>query len=172
VVIVSETAITGKADNKWFKERAKQIINELLKLGIAKNRLLIKAGQYTQKKDNELELKVFGPDVLRFFYYRKGNTRLNTKEKQRLSLLARYANEYFHSGRLVISSHTDSKGTRARNLKVSQQRGDVIKQYLVSRGVAAERIQVKAYGESRPAKSNRFPTGRAQNRRAIISFVK
>jgi outer membrane protein OmpA-like peptidoglycan-associated protein len=171
VVVISETSMIGKADNKWFQERAKQITHALSKLGIAENRLFIRAGKYTQRKDNELVFKVFGPDVLRFFYYRKGNTRLNAKEKQRLDLLARYSSEYFHSGQLVISSHTDSKGSRSGNLKISQQRGDVIKQYLVSKGVPAEQIRVKAYGESRPAKSNRFPPGRAQNRRAIISFV-
>jgi outer membrane protein OmpA-like peptidoglycan-associated protein len=33
------------------------------------------------------------------------------------------------------------------------------------------RVKVKAYGESKPIKSNRFPKGRSQNRRAIIDFT-
>jgi len=42
---------------------------------------------------------------------------------------------------------------------------------LVSQGLDEKNVQVKAYGETRPVKSNRFPKGRAQNRRVTIGFV-
>nr|WP_305907399.1 OmpA family protein [Methylomarinum sp. Ch1-1]MDP4520146.1 OmpA family protein [Methylomarinum sp. Ch1-1] len=171
LVIISETAIAGRADHKWFTRRAEQVSERLIKLGLAKSRIRIETGSYHRGNDNELVLKLFGPDALGLIYYRKGNTALTGKEKQRLRLLARYLQDYYREGRVLISSHTDSKGRRAANLKISEQRGNVVKAYLVDQGIASERLLVKAYGESRPVKSNRFPRGRAQNRRVVISFL-
>ncbi len=170
-VVVSDTAITGKADEKWFVERAKHIISQLGKLGVAASRLSIKTGVYSGGGRNELALHVFGPDSLRFIYYRKGNTALNAREKQRLDLLVRYIHETSFTGQVIIGSHTDSKGSRSGNLDISRRRGEVVKNYLETQGLDPNRISVKAYGETRPAKSNRFPTGRAQNRRVVISLV-
>ncbi len=171
VILVSATAGVGKMDKKWFGQRSKLIRDGLIKLGVDTQRIMIKSGRYSQRNDNELVLKVFGPDALRFYYYRKGNIGLSAREKQRLDLLARYIQTYFVSGKIMISSHTDSKGSRASNLNVSRKRGEVIRQYLVQKGIDADRIQVKAYGESRPVRSNRFPPGRAQNRRVIVSLI-
>lgn len=170
LILTSTTAFVGKADNKWFLRRAKQVKAQLIKLGVASSRIRIKNGMYSSAHENELVVQIFGPDALRYFYYRKGNTALNHQEKQRLDLLAQYAETYLGDGRIRIESHTDSKGSRAGNLKVSQLRGDTVRDYLVSRGLNGDRIVVKAYGESRPAKSNRFPPGRAQNRRVVVSF--
>ena len=172
VVIVSDTAMAGKQDKRWFTKRAAAIANKLKSLGIPNNKVSIKNGIQTAEKNHKIiQLSVFGPDALRAIYYRKGNVSLTQTEKQRLELLVRYAEEFQPNSYLVIKSHTDSKGSRANNLKISQKRGDEIKRYLVSKGLDKNKIQVKAYGESRPAKSNRFSTGRSQNRRAIIYFV-
>lgn len=172
VVIVSDTALAGKQDKRWFTNRATAIANKLKSLGVPNNKVSIKNGiQATETNHKIIQLSVFGPDALRAIYYRKGNVSLTQTEKQRLKLLVHYVEEFQPNSHLVIKSHTDSKGSRANNLKVSQKRGDEIKRYLVSKGLDENKIQVKAYGESRPAKSNRFPTGRSQNRRAIIDFV-
>ena len=172
VVIVSDTAIAGSRDKRWFLQRANTISEKLNKLGVAKNKITIKSGQHGAATGAKtIQLSVFGPDALKSIYYRKGNTRLTQSEKQRLDLLVYYAEAFLPASQLVIKSHTDSKGSRANNLKVSQKRGDVIKRYLVSQGMDENKVQVKAFGESKPIKSNRFPTGRSQNRRAIIDFV-
>lgn len=83
-----------------------------------------------------------------------------------------YAQVFLPDRSLIISSYTDSKGKKANNLKVSQQRGDVIKHYLIAQGMDEKKLQVRAYGERHPVKSNRFPSGRARNRREIIYFVR
>lgn len=172
VSIVSDTAIAGTIDKKWFSNRANAIASKLNGLGVAKNKVKIRNGVYsTSTSHNIIQLRVFGPDALTAIYYKKGNIKLSQTEKQRLNLLVRYAREFMPNAQLLIKSYTDSKGKRASNLAVSQKRADVVKQYLLSLGMQEERLKVKAYGESRPAKSNRFPRGRAQNRRVIISFV-
>jgi outer membrane protein OmpA-like peptidoglycan-associated protein len=172
VVIVSDTAVAGSRDKTWFLKRANIISEKLNKLGVAKNKITIKSGIHTVSRDSKtIQLSVFGPDALTAIYYRKGNTRLTQNEKQRLELLVHYAEAFLPSSQLIIKSHTDSKGSRVNNLRVSQKRGDEIKRYLVSKGMDENKVQVKAYGESNPIKSNRFPTGRSQNRRAIIDFT-
>jgi outer membrane protein OmpA-like peptidoglycan-associated protein len=68
-----------------------------------------------------------------------------------------------------IEGHTDSRGGERRNLRLSQGRAAAVRAYLVSRGVAGERMIAKGYGESMPLADNRTARGRAQNRR--VEFV-
>jgi outer membrane protein OmpA-like peptidoglycan-associated protein len=172
VVIVSNTAVAGGRDKNWFLKRANVIAGKLKGLGVPENKVKIKAGRRPVMADNKtVQLSVFGPDALKAIYYRKGNISLTQTEMQRLDLIVHYADNFLPNSQLLIRSYTDNKGSRANNLKISQKRGDVIKHYLVSKGLDDAKVRIKAYGESKPAKSNRFPTGRAQNRRAIIDFV-
>lgn len=172
LLIISDTAMAGNRDKNWFLKRANAIKKKLNEQGIPKDKIQIKTGFHVASTDNKVvQLKVFGPDALQSIYYRKGNTRLTATEKQRLGLLARYAESFLPDSQIIISSHTDAKGKRANNLRISQQRGNEIKRYLMSQGVDEKRLKVKAYGERKPVKSNRFPRGRAQNRRATIDFV-
>ena len=148
------------------------IIAKLYKLGVPKAKASINNGVYKISNSHKtIQLSVFGPDALTAIYYRKGNIKLTQTEKQRLNLIVRYAKAFMPNTNLVINSHTDSKGKQAKNLAISQKRGAEIKRYLISQGMEEEKVIIKAYGESRPVKSNRFPRGRAQNRRVIIDFV-
>jgi len=172
IIISSDTAIAGKKDKKWFLARAAVVEEKLAQLGVKKDKVTISNNAAGSASTNTklIHLSLFGPDSLNTIYYRKGNTKLTPLEKERLELLVRYSKEFVPDSQLLIKSYTDSKGKRATNLKVSQQRGDVIKRYLESKGMDKDKVVVKAYGESRPVKSNRFPNGRAQNRRVIMSF--
>jgi OOP family OmpA-OmpF porin len=68
-----------------------------------------------------------------------------------------------------ISGYTDSTGSDAYNLKLSQGRADSVMRYLVSKGVAASRLTAKGYGEAKPVADNATPEGRARNRRVELS---
>ena len=171
VIIGSVTYAMGKADKKWFAKRAREVVKALTDSGINKNRITVRANTRGIDDKQTINIQLFGPDSLAWFFYRKGNTGLSVGEKRRLDLLTKYVMEYYRQGNLIINSHTDSKGTRAGNKLISQKRGDVIKQYLLSKGIAAEKIRVKAYGESKPATSNRSHKGRAKNRRVEIELT-
>jgi len=67
-----------------------------------------------------------------------------------------------------ISAHTDSRGSDAYNMDLSQQRADSVVGYLHEGGIASERVQAKSYGESRPIADNRTAEGQAKNRRVEI----
>jgi OOP family OmpA-OmpF porin len=69
-----------------------------------------------------------------------------------------------------VQGHTDSDGTDADNLELSQERVDAIFDYLVSKGVDPDRLTRQAYGESRPIASNATAAGRALNRRVEFTI--
>ncbi|MDX2432863.1 MAG: OmpA family protein [Bacteroides sp.] len=51
---------------------------------------------------------------------------------------------------IELMSHTDSRGTPADNLELSQKRAQSVVDYLISKGIATDRLQAKGYGESQP----------------------
>lgn len=69
---------------------------------------------------------------------------------------------------IVAEGHTDSKGTDAYNLGLSERRAKAVKEYLVKAGISANRIEVVGKGESDPVASNDTEDGRAQNRRVEL----
>lgn len=67
-----------------------------------------------------------------------------------------------------IIGHTDSTGSTDLNNRLSLDRAESTRQYLVSRGVDGRRITIAGRGESEPVASNNTEAGRAQNRRVEI----
>lgn len=64
-----------------------------------------------------------------------------------------------------IQGYTDNIGSEEYNKKLSQKRADVVKSYLVSKGVSESRLKAVGYGESNPIADNKTAEGRAMNRR-------
>jgi OmpA-OmpF porin, OOP family len=70
------------------------------------------------------------------------------------------------SGKMVeLDGYASSEGTAAHNMKLSKDRAESVKTYLVNSGVEARRLKVKAYGETHPIADNSTEEGRVQNRR-------
>jgi peptidoglycan-associated lipoprotein len=68
---------------------------------------------------------------------------------------------------ITIEGHADERGTREYNLALGSRRANSVKEYLVSRGVATDRIEVISYGKERPAVLGSNEWAWAQNRRAV-----
>jgi len=66
---------------------------------------------------------------------------------------------------IEIGGHTDSKGSDKSNQKLSQRRVDSVREYLVGKGIAGNRITAKGYGEGVPVDTNNTAEGRENNRR-------
>ena len=73
--------------------------------------------------------------------------------------------------KIELQGHTDSAGADAYNLKLSQQRADAVRTYLVDQGVPDTRLVARGYGESQPVEDNTTEAGRAQNRRVVMSVT-
>ncbi len=68
---------------------------------------------------------------------------------------------------VVVQGYCDERGTREYNLALGERRANAVKQYLVSQGIAADRISTISYGKERPAVLGSNEAAWAQNRRAV-----
>jgi OmpA-OmpF porin, OOP family len=66
---------------------------------------------------------------------------------------------------LLIEGHTDSVGSESYNLKLSKERANAARAYLIQSGIEATRLESTGFGESQPVTSNATKDGRAENRR-------
>ncbi|MHB1179121.1 MAG: OmpA family protein [Daejeonella sp.] len=71
---------------------------------------------------------------------------------------------------LKLAGHTDNVGSDAANLKLSKDRAESVKSYLVSQGANSSRIEATGYGESQPISSNTTAAGRQNNRRVEFTL--
>jgi len=70
-----------------------------------------------------------------------------------------------------VTGHTDSTGSAAHNLELSERRAGAVAEYLVAQGNNYRRFQVLGMGKSQPIASNATEAGRAENRRVEIQIA-
>jgi outer membrane protein OmpA-like peptidoglycan-associated protein len=70
--------------------------------------------------------------------------------------------------KMVVEGHTDSQGQAASNQDLSQRRAQAVRDYLVTRGIASDRITAQGFGSTRSVADNTSTEGRANNRRVEI----
>jgi outer membrane protein OmpA-like peptidoglycan-associated protein len=70
--------------------------------------------------------------------------------------------------KLIVEGHTDSQGGDSYNQDLSQRRAQAVGTYLISRGIAADRVTSQGFGSSRSIADNKSAEGRANNRRVEI----
>jgi outer membrane protein OmpA-like peptidoglycan-associated protein len=70
--------------------------------------------------------------------------------------------------KMVVEGHTDSQGSVSYNQDLSQHRAQAVRDYLVTRGIAGDRIAAQGFGPTRSIADNASPEGRANNRRVEI----
>lgn len=71
---------------------------------------------------------------------------------------------------LKLAGHTDNVGSNEANLRLSKDRAEAIRSYLVSKGANASRIEATGYGETQPIASNKTAKGRQANRRVEFTL--
>ena len=80
-------------------------------------------------------------------------------------------NEY-PTAKFTVEGHTDSVGSDKLNQKLSEERANSVRDFLIDKGIDAGRLTAIGYGESKPIATNNTRAGRAQNRRVEINLVK
>lgn len=73
--------------------------------------------------------------------------------------------------RIVVEGHCDARGTSEYNLGLGKRRAEAVKAYLVSKGVAADRIDTVSYGKERPAVPGSDAVAYAKNRRGVTVVI-
>jgi len=97
-----------------------------------------------------------------------GKAELLPIARDRLNQVAKSLKELDDDKLVSIEGFTDSRGADDTNLKLSQDRANAVKDYLVSQGVKPEKLRALGRGEASPVASNDTPEGRANNRRVEI----
>lgn len=121
-------------------------------------------GADVQRRDDSL-LVNFSSQLL----FDTGAAQLQPGAYDRLRSLATTLNNYPKSS-VIIKGHTDSTGDERFNQRLSEDRADRVRTYLISEGVSASRISAIGFGETMPVSSNSTEAGRAQNRRVEIEI--
>jgi len=73
---------------------------------------------------------------------------------------------------IEIQGHTDDVGKPEENLKLSQDRAEEVRKYLISKGIEAARVSAKGYGQTMPVADNATDAGKAKNRRTSLKVIK
>lgn len=103
--------------------------------------------------------------------FETGSSKLTASSYTYLNEVSRMMKSDYVSSKLILAGYTDNKGDETKNVKLSQDRVDAVKAYLVSKGVAADRIpNPKGYGSANPVSTNETEAGRAANRRVELSL--
>jgi OOP family OmpA-OmpF porin len=97
--------------------------------------------------------------------FASGQSTLTAKGKAIVDQVATCLKE----GRFEVAGHTDNQGNAPSNQTLSEARAASVVAYLTTKGIAADRMTAKGYGQTQPIASNDTPAGRQQNRR--IAFV-
>jgi OOP family OmpA-OmpF porin len=107
------------------------------------------------------------PVILRGVLFETGKSALKPESYTVLDIVAQslVANPQI---RIEIAGHTDITGSATLNRRLSQARAEVVRAYLVSKGVAPTRMTARGYGPSDPIAPNTTPAGRARNRRVEL----
>lgn len=118
--------------------------------------------EVTRTADNQLKLNI--PNDISF------DTGSAAIKPQLRAVLDPFANSLRDdpTARLTIVGHTDNTGSDAINNPLSIERADSVRDYLVTRGVAAARVETVGRGDREPIASNATEAGRAKNRRVEI----
>ena len=111
----------------------------------------------------------YGADKLKDtrVYFDTNKSILRPEQRERLKEIALFAS-MDKSMRIQLFGYADDRGLRRYNKRLSERRTRAVRKYLISRGVSAEQISIRAYGERRPVASNRTERGRRHNRRVEV----
>jgi outer membrane protein OmpA-like peptidoglycan-associated protein len=118
-------------------------------------------GLQAQKTDRGLVVTISGSVLFTI-----GKSQLLPNAKKRLTEVASALKET--KSPLVVVGHTDASGSDETNQRLSEQRANAVRTFLVGQGIEDNRIRAEGMGESQPIADNATPEGRANNRRVEI----
>ena len=108
--------------------------------------------------------------VLDDVQFELNSSELTVNSSASLDEVANAMNEYPNL-RIEVQAHSDSMGGDAYNQSLSEKRASSVRDYLIGAGIAANRIEAKGYGETKPIADNSTSEGRAKNRRVELKVI-
>ncbi|MFP2904509.1 OmpA family protein [Pyxidicoccus sp. 3LFB2] len=109
--------------------------------------------------------------VLGKVFFESSQARIQSRSFELLDWVARVIKEHPEIQAVGVGAHTDDRGFPDANRRLSQGRAEAVRQYLITKGVAAERLRAQGFGQDRPIDSNATSIGRENNRRVEFLIV-
>jgi outer membrane protein OmpA-like peptidoglycan-associated protein len=106
-------------------------------------------------------------DLARAIYFQTGKMSFTDETAIRMEQISAILNQY-KTLRFDVEGHTDSTGSDKINNRLSQERADAVRDYLVEHGFPADKITAKGFGSANPIGDNKTSKGRQENRRVEI----
>jgi len=100
-------------------------------------------------------------------FFETDSSELSSQSRATLDKQAQWLNNYSQYGQFTIEGHADERGTREYNIALGARRAQAVRDYLISRGVAANRMRTISYGKERPVALCDDISCWSQNRRAV-----
>ncbi|HEX8059891.1 MAG TPA: OmpA family protein [Cyclobacteriaceae bacterium] len=137
-------------------------------------------GRHMDKQAEELKKDLKGAKVERVgegilitfdsgLLFETDKSDLEAATKANLTQLAQTLKKY-NDTNILVEGHTDNTGDDSYNMKLSDKRAASVENYLVTQGVAQNRVTTKGYGESQPVGDNTTASGRQANRRVEVAI--
>jgi outer membrane protein OmpA-like peptidoglycan-associated protein len=98
-------------------------------------------------------------------YFDTARATIQSRSFKLLDQVAKILIQHPELEKVWIEGHTDSQGKAEQNRKLSQRRAEAVRDYLIKKGVAPERLVAQGFGPDRPIAENKTAKGRATNRR-------
>jgi len=105
-------------------------------------------------------------------FFQTGSAIIDERSYELLDAIADVLGEHPELLELSIEGHTDAQGQDRDNKKLSQERAEAVVAYLTEKGIEAERLAAKGWGEEKPVGSNDTDEGMAANRRVEFLIMK
>ena len=99
-------------------------------------------------------------------FFDTNSSELSARARETLDKQAQWLDHYSQYD-FTIEGHTDERGTREYNIALGARRAAIVRDYLISQGVAAQRIRTISYGKERPVAVCDAESCWSQNRRAV-----
>lgn len=109
--------------------------------------------------------------ILQQVQFTTGTAKLTGNSDEILSEVAGVLKDHGEITKLEVQGHTDDKGNEVTNKQLSQARAESVMKALVAKGVAADRLTAKGYGQEVPIADNKTEEGRAKNRRVQFRIL-
>jgi len=153
----AEKARQAAAESERLRKQAEEEKQEM------RARLLQQLNSVLATRDTARGLIANMSDVL----FKSGSYELMPGARERLAKVSGIVLAY-QGLHLAVEGHTDSIGSDEYNRRLSEQRADAVRDYLVQQGISSNAITAAGFGKSEPVASNDTPEGRQQNRRVEL----
>jgi outer membrane protein OmpA-like peptidoglycan-associated protein len=140
----------------------------------AKKQAVVQPVQETLNREADSLAKLYAsmPEELKItFEFDKSTLIVATESESRIAEFKIWLDKYPGS-MITITGHTDFIGTPEYNIRLGQERAEIVKNYLAGKGIPADRMITTSMGEDQPVADHITAAGRALNRRTEVTIKK